>query len=117
MSSMNRREFLLDTAALAAALAAADAAAAPLLAAQQEAARKKGNIQDQLRAAVIGVHGQGKGHVRALANRNNCIITTICDADSAVIGDAMRMVEKEQGKAPKYVQDIRKVVEDKDIDI
>jgi len=52
-----------------------------------------------------------------LAGKHNCIITTICDADSAVIGDAMKRTEAQQKKLPRFEQDIRKVVEDKDIDI
>src|SRR5262249_34748384 len=53
----------------------------------------------------------------SLAGKHNCLITTICDADEAVIGPAMRHVEKVQGKAPKFEQDLRRVLDDKSIDI
>jgi predicted dehydrogenase len=56
-------------------------------------------------------------HVDAFAAKHGCVITTICDADSAVIGNAMKIVEKRQGKAPKYEQDLRRVLDDKSIDI
>jgi predicted dehydrogenase len=87
--------------------------------AAEKAVAKKGQLNDQLRVAVIGVNGRGKNHVDALAgnDRLNTLITTICDADSAVVGPAMKKVESKQGKAPKFEQDIRKVVEDKNIDI
>jgi hypothetical protein len=116
MRSINRREFLHDSAILAA-LAGAGLGSESLAA--EKAVAKKGQLNDQLRVAVIGVHGRGMSHVGALAGNNNfnTLITTICDADSAVIGRAMKAVEKKQGKAPKFEQDIRKVVEDKDIDI
>src|SRR5205085_5345891 len=42
---------------------------------------------------------------------------TICDVDQAVIGRAMKFVEEKQGKAPKYEQDLRRVMEDKSIDV
>ena len=69
------------------------------------------------RVAVVGVRGRGMSHVGGFLGKNNCEITTVCDCDEAVIGNAMKAIEKAQGKAPKYEKDIRKVVEDKDIDI
>ncbi len=116
MRSISRRDFLQDSALAAAALAGAGLATEARSAEKAEAA-KKGQVNDQLRVAVVGVNGRGQEHVQGFAGRNNCVITTICDADSAVIGKAMKAVERKQGKAPKYEQDIRKLVEDKDIDI
>src|SRR5262249_28585337 len=78
---------------------------------------KKGEANDQLHVAVIGVRGRGQSHVGGFAGRHNCIVTTICDADEAVIGSAMKSAEKAQGKAPENVQDLRKVIEDKSIHI
>ncbi len=116
MRSISRREFLHDSAVLAA-VAGAGLGSESLAA--ERAVAKKGQVNDQLRVAVVGVHGRGMSHVYGYAgnDRLNTVITTICDADSAVIGSAMKAVEKKQGKAPKFEQDIRKVVEDKDIDI
>ncbi len=117
MRSINRRDFLHDSALLAA--AAGVGLVSKSSAAETATAAKKGQVNDQLRVAVIGVNGRGMSHVGAFAGNNNLntIITTVCDADSAVIGRAMKSIEKKQGKAPKFEQDIRKVVEDKDIDI
>jgi predicted dehydrogenase len=116
MSSINRRDFLHDTAALAAALAGT-----ATLAAQEPRTRaradRKGPAIDKLRVAIIGVHGRGMSHIGGLAAKNNCVVTTICDCDEAVIGRAMKAVTKAQGIAPKYEKDIRKVVADKDVDI
>ncbi len=116
MSSLNRREFVKDSAVLAA-LAAAGGFGRVVAADKAEKDAKPGDAASQLRVAVVGVHGRGKVHVKGFAGRNNCVVTTICDADSAVIGDAMKGAEKAQGVMPKYEQDIRKVVEDKDIDV
>jgi predicted dehydrogenase len=114
MSFLNRREFLHDSTALAAILAGGTFAAA---AEPKAKAAKKGDANDQLHVAVIGVNGRGKDHVKGLAGKHNCVITTVCDADSGVIGPAMKAVEKAQGKAPKFVQDLRKVLDDKSIDV
>src|SRR5580704_3030211 len=109
MRSINRREFIQDTAAFAAALAGVGSLGGPLLAAKA----KKGEANDQLRVAVIGVNGRGRDHIHGLAGKHNCNVTVICDADEAVIGNAMKAVEKAQGKAPRYEQDLRKVMDDK----
>jgi predicted dehydrogenase len=114
MRSINRREFLHDSAALAAALAAANGA---LQGAEKGKATKKGSPNERLQVAVLGVHGRGRDHVKSLAGRPDCVVATICDADSAVIGPAMRVAEKAQGKAPKFEQDLRKVFDDKSIDV
>jgi predicted dehydrogenase len=110
---MNRREFLHDTTALAAALAGAGLIAGR----SPAAAKKKGDANDQLHVAVIGVNGRGMSHVHDFANKHGCVITTICDCDSAVIAPAMKHVEKQQGKPPRFEQDLRRVMDDKSIDI
>jgi predicted dehydrogenase len=117
MRSLNRRDFLRDTALFGAAIGASSALDHSLQAAEEEVkTRKQG--EDRLRVAVVGVRGRGMNHVSGFLNKKlNCTITTICDADSAVIGRAMRAVEKAQGAPPKFVQDVRKVVADKDIDV
>jgi predicted dehydrogenase len=115
MRSISRRDFLHDSAVLAA-LSGASLLSQTQAAEKTEAA-KKGQVNDQLRVAVVGVHGRGREHVNGLAGKHNCVVTTICDVDSAVIGGAMKTAERQQKKMPKYEQDIRKVVEDKDIDI
>jgi predicted dehydrogenase len=113
MSSLTRRDFLQDSAILAA-LAGTGAAGSVFAA---EKASKQGAASDRLRVACVGVRSRGLNHVQGFANRHNCVVTTICDADSAVIGRAMKITEDRQGKAPKYQQDVRKVIDDKDIDI
>jgi predicted dehydrogenase len=116
MRPTSRRDFLRDSSLFAAAVAATGTAYAGEKTAKEPA--KGAEKSDQtLRVAVVGVHGRGQSHVQGLAGRHDCVVTTICDADSAVITSAMKYVEKKQGKAPTFEQDIRKVVEDKSIDI
>ncbi len=114
MDVFNRREFL-DRAAI---LTAAAAGGTASFAADKPAAlASRAAASEKLRVAVVGVRGRGMSHVSGFLGKNNCEITTVCDCDEAVIGSAMKAIEKVQGKAPAFIQDVRKVVEDKNIDI
>ena len=112
MSVFSRREFLERSAILSAAAATLGSGATPAVA---PAAPRGPN--EKLRVAVVGVHGRGMSHVNGFAAKNNCEITVVCDCDEAVIGKAMVAIEKAQKAAPKFEKDIRKVVENKDIDV
>src|SRR4051812_12574596 len=109
MRPLSRRDFMYDSAWLAAAAAGLSTTSA--FAAEEPPQTRKGPASEKWRVAVVGVNGRGMSPVGAFANRHNCVITTICDAASGVIGRAMKEVEAKQGKAPKFEQDIRKVVE------
>jgi predicted dehydrogenase len=118
MSFLTRREFLEDS-AIAALLAGAGLGSNRLHAAQAPQAAAKGDVSDRVRIACIGVRGQGAGHVSAYSRNHakyNCEVAVICDVDEAVIGRSMKAAEQNQGKAPQYVKDLRKVMEDKSID-
>lgn len=114
MDVFSRREFLERSAILAAASAALGSGA---VAAEQPAPTASKAVNDKLRVAVVGVHGRGMSHVGGFLGKNNCEITTVCDCDEGVIGRAMKAIEGKQGKAPRFLKDIRKVIEDKDIDV
>jgi predicted dehydrogenase len=117
MRFLNRRQFLQGSAALAAAMAGGSFLGGSSFGAGEKE-NKKGDVADRLNVAVVGVNSRGMAHVDGFLNKENCLITTICDADEAVIGKAMKAVEKGQPDHPaKFEQDIRKVVEDKSIDI
>jgi len=116
MATINRRDFLQNSAAMAAALAGAGKFGQEALAYEAKK-EKKGSANETLRVAVIGVRGRGGEHVHSLAGNFNCAVTTICDADEAMIGSSMRYVEKKQGKAPKFVKDLRHVMDDPAIDV
>ncbi len=114
MSPFNRREFLNRTAILSAAVAAGT----PLARAEEKASKEAGSANDRLKVAIIGVRGRGMSHVGGfLSKAANCEITTICDCDEAVIGPAMMKVAEVQKGEPKFVKDLRKVIEDKSIDV
>jgi hypothetical protein len=113
----SRREFL--TAAFAATAAAtaplrcspaADASPAPPAAAN-----------DRLRVAVIGVNGQGRAHAANWLAQPDCDLVAICDCDPAAFDRLMAQLENAKdrpaaARRPDYVQDVRKLLERRDID-
>jgi predicted dehydrogenase len=120
MSSLNRREFLEDS-AIAAMLAGAGLLGGRAQAAQQQEPQpgSKGDVNSLIRIACIGVNGRGNDHVTNFSRnhtRYNCEVAVICDCDEAVVSRSMRTAEQNQGKAATFVKDLRKVMEDKSID-
>lgn len=113
---MDRREFVKDS-VVGAAIAAAGLDFSKVDTQAKESANAQGASGEQLRVAVVGVNGRGMSHVGGFAGKNNCVVTTICDCDEAVIGNAMKTIEKVQGKAPKFEKDFRKILDDKSIDV
>jgi predicted dehydrogenase len=117
MRFFNRREFLQSSTALSAALAALGPTARLLRADDRGGATNSGSANDRLRVAVMGVNGRGQEHIHGFANKHGCVVATICDPDVKVIGETMSYCLKQQGHFPRYEADIRKVLEDKSIDI
>jgi predicted dehydrogenase len=113
--SISRRRFLEESMLAAAAAAAASGAARRALGADETGGRKA-SPSDVIRMAVIGVNGRGMNHVTALAGRKDAAVVAICDADQSTFEKARKATESKSGKAPVYYQDIRKLLEDKNID-
>jgi predicted dehydrogenase len=115
MPSLNRRDFLKGTAALTGAWASTGLFE-NVVEAGQDTPRRRGP-NDQLHVAVIGVNGRGVNHVQGLAGRHNCLVTHICDADTAVVRRATAAAERAQQRRPTFVQDLRRIMDDQSIDI
>ncbi len=118
MTPLSRRVFLNRSALLAAAAAGGSRAVAD----EKPVSTKVGSASDRLRVAVVGVNGRGMDHVKGFVGNaknapNNTVITHICDCDEAVSGKAMKAVEKEQGSAPTYVKDFRRLLDNKEVDV
>jgi predicted dehydrogenase len=109
MANLTRRQFLQGSAALA--------GAALVSRADEPRPQSSTAVADRLNVAVLGVHGRGREHVRGYAGRNGCIVTHICDADSAVVGPAMDAAERAQHRRPTYVQDLRRIMDDRSIHV
>jgi predicted dehydrogenase len=117
MSLLDRRHFLKDTAAVAAGIAAIEAVSGPARAADPaDNDGKKAGANDAIRMAVIGVRGRGMEHVGSLLRLPDVRLTTICDVDLNVVGRAKKAVAAKYGSEPQVVQDLRRVLDDKNID-
>src|SRR5262245_19811924 len=71
---------------------------------------------NRLVCAVIGTGGRSRAFTGPLANRRDTTIAALCDTDANRLADAARVVEKAQGRAPRTVEDFRRVLDDKEIE-
>ena len=115
MSKRSRRQFLEDS--MLATAAAVAASSAPRLIADEEPQNKSPN--ERLKVCVMGVNSRGDSHLGAFGERekNNTIITHICDVDRSVGNKRAEKVGSRQSIVPKWEPDIRRVLDDKSVDI
>lgn len=72
---------------------------------------------DRIRAAVLGVNGRGQSHMYGLQPIKNVEVTALVDPDLDVARKRAGEFEQKHGHRPNVVQDLREVIEDKDIDV
>jgi predicted dehydrogenase len=74
---------------------------------------------ERINVAVIGLRGRGKNLMDAFTDLNDqgVVVKSVCDADSQFFEASVNQVaEKQGGLRPDTFQDIRKLLEDPDID-
>jgi len=98
---MERRYFLSTAAAAAASVAGKRLNAAP---------------SDTVRIACVGLRGRGKDHIRGYSNLPGVEIVAMCDVDENVLNERANGFEKTGKKKPQVYTDLRKLLENKDID-
>jgi predicted dehydrogenase len=113
MVPTTRRRFL-EEALLAAAAGATGAELLPLATASEKPGRSP---NERLSVAVIGVRNRGQDHARAFAARSDCEVTCICDADERIGAALCEKLEGPAHRRPRFVQDLRKVFDDKSVDV
>jgi predicted dehydrogenase len=69
-----------------------------------------------VRVGIVGVRGQGRGHIERYAKIPNAEIAALCDVDESILNDRLSLAEKLTGKRPEGLTDFRKLLEDKSID-
>ncbi len=111
MNSMTRRHFLENSMLAAAALAAAGA---PQVMFAED--KPTGAASNTVRVAIIGCRVRGRQHVVELAKVPDVEIVYVCDPDTSLSAELAAAVEKQQGKAPQAVQDMRRIFDDKNVD-
>jgi predicted dehydrogenase len=89
------------------------ASAAGITLASSAAAQQANN---RLVCAVIGTGGRSRAFTGPLASRRDTTIAALCDIDATRLAESARVVEKAQGRAPRTVEDFRRVLDDKAID-
>ena len=72
---------------------------------------------DRVNAAVLGVNGRGKDHIKGLMEQPNVEITTFVDPDLNVANQRAKEFETKYGKKVAVVQDLRKAFDDKNIHV
>ncbi len=112
MNQISRRRFLEDSVALLAVAAIPSAA----MAAPSGRAPRRVSPNEKLRIAVIGFNGRGMDHVNAYLGMPDVELTALCDPDTATWGKALAAADKAKRPAPKTYQDIRSLLESKEID-
>ncbi|MCX8240054.1 MAG: Gfo/Idh/MocA family oxidoreductase [Akkermansiaceae bacterium] len=71
---------------------------------------------NRLRIAVAGVNGRGGSHISGWLSQPNVEIAYLIDPDENVLRKKIEEVKKKTGKAPKGVSDVRKALEDPEVD-
>jgi predicted dehydrogenase len=113
MSNLSRRQFLDDVLWSATATAVA-ASINPTFAAEE---RQSTSPNERLRVAVLGVGKRGIDHAMAFAARRDTEVAIICDVDSEVGQRRCDELHAKTERRPRYKQDLRKVLDDKTIDV
>lgn len=71
---------------------------------------------DKVRVAVIGCHNRGMDHLSGYMALPNVEIAYVCDVDSHEMEKGLAAVEKKSGRKPKGVKDLRRVLDDAEVD-
>jgi predicted dehydrogenase len=102
-----RREFLRSSFLAAAGLSAFS---------QSRPSLRAEGANSRVRIAVIGCNGRGMDHLAGFLGTGNVEITHICDVDSRAVARGIATVSKRQSTAPRGAQDLRRVLEDPEVD-
>jgi predicted dehydrogenase len=106
MSAQTRRTFLKRTLA---------AAATVTLAGTKSSGRVLG-ANDVIRVGVAGIHGQGNAHIEQYLGLPGVQVTYLIDPDATLFASRGAPIKAKWGQAPQCVQDVRKALDDKELD-
>jgi predicted dehydrogenase len=103
----SRRDFLILTSA---------GVAGTALGVTESSYAKIMGANDRVRVAICGVRGRGSDHIHGFSRVPGTEIVGLCDVDESVLNHRLGDIEKLGLPKPKSYVDIRKLLEDKDID-
>ncbi|MEQ9375003.1 MAG: Gfo/Idh/MocA family oxidoreductase [Imperialibacter sp.] len=72
---------------------------------------------DRINAAVLGVNGRGKSHIKSFMVQDNVQITHLCDPDMPLLKKRQAEFKETYKKDVLLEQDVRKIIDNKDIDV
>jgi predicted dehydrogenase len=107
MSRQSRRAFLKNSLA---------AAATITIAGTKSSGRVLG-ANDVIRVGIAGLHGRGGAHVGSFLNTQGVQITYLIDPDTRTYANHLKTINGKNGTPPQTVQDVRKALEDKNLDV
>jgi len=110
MSYLSRRSFLKTAAA------SAGVASSFVIAGTKASGRVLG-ANDVIRVGVAGIKGRGGAHIAEFGKMPGVQVTYLIDPDSSLFPMRSKQVKDLCGVEPKCVQDIRKALEDKELDV
>lgn len=96
--------------------AASAGIAASFTIAGTKASGKVLGANDTIRIGVAGINGRGRSHIDEFLKLEKVQVTYLIDPDSSLFEARSEAIKKKTGAAPKCVQDIRKALEDKELD-
>ncbi len=105
--SLSRRAFLRRTTALSAGALALGAGGV---------LRAAKSPNDKVVVGIIGCNGRGMAHIAGYLALPNVEIGYICDVDSRAMAKGIAAVAKSQERKPQGVTDLRRMLEDADLD-
>ncbi|HYE74541.1 MAG TPA: Gfo/Idh/MocA family oxidoreductase [Blastocatellia bacterium] len=107
MNKVNRRDFIKTS---------AGAAALSTSALGFNISNYSSSPNGTVRVAVVGLRGQGGAHTSNYLKMQGVEIAALCDIDDAQFAKHEKQIEAAGKTKPKIYKDIRKLLEDKDID-
>lgn len=117
MKRLTRRSFIRKTAATSAMLASFPALA------QQAGKKSSASVTDKvvgangdIRYAVVGFNGRGKSHLEGMSELPGTRLVALCDVDQNILDREVKLY-KDKGKPVEGYTDVRKLLENKDIDV
>jgi len=113
MSDYSRRRFL-EQSMFAATAALSTGASRRVLATENT---RPTSSNEKISVAIVGANGRGREHIDSANEKPNCEITYICDPDSKIGLRRVENITERQEKAPRFVQDMRRVFDDPSVDV
>src|SRR5262245_17081410 len=108
MTRQTRRDFLKTTLAAAATVTIAGTKSSGMVL----------GANDVIRVGIAGLNGRGGAHISAFGGMQGVQIAYLIDPDTRVLNKAAGRVKAREGAAkPQTIQDVRKALEDKNLDV